>query len=147
VFGRQLAFNLIPSPAEPSSRSEGDGVEGEVRRITGGEYDLAVQTILAPVFHCHAAAVHVVLPSGRGPEDLAAALRAGEDLKLPPRGGVTPVERAGKAEVAVAGVRPSSVPRGAWIWAVADNLTAGTARNAVRIAEGLMSRNLARRPS
>jgi len=151
VFGRQLAFNLIPLPVAdpaPARSSVRDEVEDEVLRVTGSGYDLAVQTILAPVFHCHAAALHIVLPPGHGPEDLIAALRTGEDLKVPARsGGVTPVERAGAAEVAVAGVRPSRVARGAWIWAVADHLTAGTARNAVRIAEGLMDRNLARRPS
>ncbi len=151
VFGRQLAFNLFPvSPADeiPAAQRSPVAIEEEVRRITGGDHDLAVQIIVAPVFHCHAAAVHVVLPAGRGPEDLLAALRTGEDLKVPARGsGVTPVDRAGSEEVAVSGVRPSPIEGGAWIWAVADNLTAGTARNAVRIAEELMNRNLTRRPA
>src|SRR5262245_15388360 len=144
IFGRQLAFNLIPGhlaeEARNASATRAD-VEREVLRITGGAYRLAVQTIQAPVFHGHAAVVHLVLPAGKGREDLLAALRRSDDVTISSRGGkVTPVERAGEGGLLVADVRQGLGESSFWVWAVVDDMVGGTSLNAVRIAELLLKR-------
>src|SRR5437867_3823915 len=71
VFGRQLAFNLVAGHVAEEGRKVSatrSDIEREVRRITGGEYALTVQTIQAPIFHCHAAMAHLVLAGGKGRE-------------------------------------------------------------------------------
>lgn len=142
VFGRQLAFNLIPGHLAEETRGASAtraDIEREVRRITGGAYRLAVQTIQAPVLHGHAAAVHIVLPAGKGREDLLAALRRSDDITMGSRGvKVTPVERAGEGGLLVADVRQGLGESSFWVWAMVDDLVGGTSLNAVRIAELLL---------
>jgi aspartate-semialdehyde dehydrogenase len=144
VFGRQLAFNLIPSSVCQDGRLPGGAspgiLEEEVRKVTGGGYDLSVQVVLAPVFHCHALMAHVVLPEGGTAGDLVAALEKSGQVRVGGAdGGATPVERAGQEGVMAATVRPAHRDSSFWIWAVADNLAAGTSLNAVRIAEALLA--------
>ena len=142
VFGRQLAFNLIPGHVAEEGRtvsaSRAD-IEREVRLITGGEYALAVQVIQAPVFNCHAAMAHLVLAGGEGREDLLAAFKGSTGIIVGQRGEVvTPLERAGASDMLVTGVQPGLSESSFWIWAVADDLAGGTSINAVRIAESLL---------
>ncbi len=149
VFGRQVAFNLIPAGLYRKSGAPAGAdpaaLEQEVMRITGGAYHLSAEVVLAPVFHCHAAMVHVRLPGGKGREDLLASLRESRAVSLTPaEEPVTPVQQAGKSGVRVAVIRPSSRDSEFWIWAVTDNLQSGTAFNAVRIAEAIMDRGFGR---
>jgi aspartate-semialdehyde dehydrogenase len=145
VFGRQLAFNLVPDflyggSGPPGGAATGD-LEAEIAQVTGGGFGLSLSIVLAPVFHCHAVMARVVLPPKRGRKDLLAALGAAPDLHLREGGeGVTPVERAGEPGILVAGVRPAGAENAFWLWLVADNLASGTALNAVRIAEVLWQR-------
>jgi len=145
VFGRQIAFNLIPDflygASGPPGGSATEELEAEIAQVTGGGFDLSLAVVLAPVFHCHAAMARVVLPASRGREDLLAALRGGPEVRLQAdQRGSTPVERAGEPGVMVTGVRPAG-PEGAfWLWIVNDNLRSGAALNAVRIAEFLWQR-------
>jgi len=145
IFGRQVAFNLIPDVIYGGAGTPGAGapaeIEAEVKRIVGGRFGLSVSVILAPVFHCHAAALRVVLPPGRGAGDLAGAFRASGDTIFWQEGrGATPVERAGEAGILVGGLRPAGGERAFWLWVVSDNLTSGAALNAVRIAEAVWAR-------
>jgi aspartate-semialdehyde dehydrogenase len=149
VFGRQVAFNLIPVGHDgPGGAAGGAGppaLEQEVMKITGGAYRLSVEVVLAPVFHCHAAMAHVRLPTGKRREDLLAALRESREVSLAPaEESLTPVGQAGKSGVRVATIRTSPRDTEFWIWAVTDNLQSGTALNAVRIAEALVDRGFAR---
>lgn len=145
LFGRQVAFNLVPDFAYGATGTPGAGtpaeIEREIARITGGGFALSVAVVVAPVFHCHAAMVRVVLPPGRAAADLAAALGAAGDIRLAETGGaVTPVERAGESGILLAGLRPAGAPGAYWLWVVSDNLTSGAALNAVRIAETIWAR-------
>ncbi len=146
IFGRQMAFNLIPGflaeEAKSASATRAD-LEREVRRITGETYHLAVQVIQAPLFHCHAAMAHLVLAEGKEREDLLAAFKGMDDVSVGRRGDkVTPVDRAGESGMIVTGVQPGLNESSFWIWAVADDLAGGTSLNAVRIAEVLLERGL-----
>jgi len=147
VFGRQLAFNLVPAFAygrgPVPGRIDAREIEEEVRLIAGPGFDLSIGAVLAPVFHCHAAMVRLVLAPGRRPAELAAALAASADIKLDAAAvRATPVDRAGQAGVLVAGPWPAGAPDACWIWVVSDNLQAGAALNAVRIAEALWRRDV-----
>ena len=145
LFGRQMAFNLMPGleqggvaqPAIPS----GATLQREIERVTGGGFELSVAAVLAPVFHCHTAMVRVVLPPGRGRSDLLAALRAEGEIRLAVEGGpVTPAERAGEPGILVAGLEPAGAGSDFWLWIVTDDQMTGAALNAVRIAETVWSR-------
>jgi len=144
VFGRQLAFNLLPGWLADGPKKAGEArseVERQVQRVTGGAYGLAVQVIDAPVFHGHAIVAHVTLREGIALRDVLAALEGGEDLRIARAGDrITPVERAGEGELLVSGVQPGVRPASFFIWAVADDLAGGRSRNAVRIAEQLLDR-------
>lgn len=150
VFGDQLAFNLIPASLHgPGGRPENvrteEGLEREVRAVTGGAYGLAVQVVLAPVFHGHAVLARVTLPAGAGSEALSRSLR-GSGTGVALAGAAdrpTPVGRAGQEGILVSGLRPAG-DNAFWIWAVSDNLAGGAALNAVRIAETLLERGLGR---
>jgi len=142
IFGRQLAYNAIPAWLQEEGKGPGQGrpdLEGEVRRITGGGYALAVQVIQAPVFHGHAAMAHLVLERGGSRDDLLASFRGSDDVRVGRRGdGATPAERAGEAGVFVAGIQRGLGDSSFWFWAVSDDLAGGTTLNAVRIAEALL---------
>jgi len=145
LFGRQMAFNLMPGLEQGglahSAIPTGSTLEREIERVTGGDFGLSVAVVLAPVFHCHTAMVRVVLPPGRGRSDLLAALRSEGEIRLAVEGGpVTPAERAGESGILVAGLEPAGADSGFWLWIVTDDQTTGAALNAVRIAETVWSR-------
>ncbi len=149
VFGRQLAFNLIPSflceAGAAPGRTRPAELADEVLRITGGSHALSLEVVLAPVFHCHAVAAHLRLPPGTRRSDLLDSFKTVEQVRLGgPAEPATPVDRAGKAGIVLAGARPATEASSFWIWAVNDDLKSGTAWNAVRIAESLLERGLGR---
>jgi aspartate-semialdehyde dehydrogenase len=147
VFGRQLAFNLIPGflGEGPHDREAARLLEDQVRRITGGSFALGLQEIQAPVFHGHAVMAHVVLQAGTSADDLAACFEGRDEFRLERDGETaTPVERAGEAGILIGGIRPGAGPSSFWIWAICDDLAGGTALNAVRIAELLLERGTAK---
>ncbi|HEX9426229.1 MAG TPA: Asd/ArgC dimerization domain-containing protein [Candidatus Polarisedimenticolia bacterium] len=149
VFGRQLAFNLLPAFLYKSGVGPGgarpERIEREVRKVTGGEFGLSVEVLLAPVFHCHTILAHVVLPEGATRDDLLAGFEGNDAVQIADaEGRATPVDRAGKTGLLLAGVRPAGRSSSFWALGIADNLTSGTARNAVRIAEALLEQGLVR---
>ncbi len=150
LFGRQVAFNLVPDAAfgaggVPGSGST-EGVEREIRRITGERFPVSAAIVLAPVFHGHAAMARVILPKGRTVADLKAAFAGADGIVVADAADpITPVERAGAAGVLVSGIRPAGGAGAFWVWIVSDNLTSGTALNAVRIAEAVWARSGARK--
>jgi aspartate-semialdehyde dehydrogenase len=150
VFGRQVAFNLVPAFAGGEDAAvqddEAQGIETEVIRVTGGGFGMSVSVLLAPVFHCHAILARVVLGAGCGRGDLLAALATGDDVRVHEgAAAMTPVERAGEPGIMVSGVRRAGSDEAFWLWIVSDNLQSGTARNAVRIAEAMWERARARK--
>jgi len=145
VFGRQLAFNLVPADLYGGSGPPGGetaaAIEKEIDQVIGGGLDLSIAIVLAPVFHCHAAMMRIVLPQGKGRENLREALGKTGEFRLEPRDGrATPVECAGEPGILVAGIRPAGDAGAFWLWIVSDNLQSGSALNAVRIAEALWRR-------
>ncbi|HEU4403294.1 MAG TPA: Asd/ArgC dimerization domain-containing protein [Candidatus Polarisedimenticolia bacterium] len=144
VFGRQIAFNLVPTSLYGEGAVPGGAqpraLAREVQRVTGGGYELSVEVVLVPVFHCHAVLLYLVLPSGATRTNLMTAFARSPEIRVAgPGEPATPVDEAGKPGIVLAGARQAREGSAFWIWAVTDDLQAGTALNAVRIAEYLLT--------
>jgi aspartate-semialdehyde dehydrogenase len=148
VFGRQLAFNLLPRLGT-SRRKIGAHVQAETRihqqvaayLAESEESKRAVPTpairlIQAPVFHSVAVSLYVETAKPASVEELESAL-AQERMTVMRLREPAPsqVDASGSNDILIDAVqRDASHKNGAWIWAVADNLRLA-AVNAVEIAE------------
>jgi aspartate-semialdehyde dehydrogenase len=147
VFGKQMAFNLLPhcgSIREEGWTTEEEKIIQETRKILD-EPDLPVTAtaVRVPVFIGHGEAVFVELESELSVQEarelwqnspgveLLDDLESGEYPQ--------PVAAAGKDAVLIGRIRKDpSVEHGLCFWVVADNLRKGAATNAVQIAEELV---------
>jgi aspartate-semialdehyde dehydrogenase len=142
VFGRQLAFNLLPRLAHGKSKGAALGViEKRIHQQLAGYLgerviSPAVRVFQAAVFHSLAVSLYV---ETREP----APVEALEEVLKGPRVALTRLrepapsqaEASGASNILVDAVaRDESRAQGAWIWAVADNLRLA-ALNAIEIAE------------
>ena len=150
VFGRQLAFNVLPSQSLPQSRAEefDRRIQEETARILGMDEALfAVTSAFVPVFHGHALSVAVAFDGSVEAKTLAAAMKAARGLRLVEDPGLfSPVEPAGEEGVAVLGPSEDTHRSERFtFWIFCDNLKDGAALNAVRVAERIADMQRARR--
>lgn len=146
VFPASLAFNLLV-------RSERAGPKGalpleariaaEVRRVLGPDGPaLSLSVILAPVFHTYSIMTHVELGREASAAELKSCFKANAFFRLQAPGDerpVSPTAVAGKDHIYLGEVRKDPArPRSFWLWAVADNLTVGSALNAYGIVRALV---------
>ena len=131
VFGRQLAFNVLPG-------EDGAAVAGEVARLLGWQLPrLTVALAWVPVFHGHTVLLRVLPEEAAGAEEIAEALSASEGVRGPSEGSAqTPLEAGEGARVEVARVRDDGLG-GVWLWAVAGDADAVAAEQALRMAAEL----------
>jgi aspartate-semialdehyde dehydrogenase len=135
LFGRQLAFNLYP--ARPTL-----DLAGPLGEVLGrSEAHVSVSALQAGIFHGIAASAHLELGED---VDLAALRRAWDrspylalvdDEEETP----SPVDAAVSEHALVGPIQATGNPGDFWVWAVMDNLTAGTAKNAAELAEVVLS--------
>lgn len=145
VFPDQVAFNLLSrtSKAERNGFSPLENrVLGEVRRIlSAADLPLSLSIVLAPVFHTYSIMTHVELERDAAAAEVEACFKKDEVFRLPAPGDsaiVSPATVAGKDRIFVGQVKKDlAIPKGFWVWAVADNLTVGSALNAYGIARAL----------
>ncbi len=113
----------------------------ECRRVLAPlEVPLSLSIVLVLVFHTYSVMTYVELGKKASLADLSAALRADPAIGVASRaaGVVSAANVAGKDKIFVGSVKKAaSPPGGFWIWAVADNLTVGSALNAYEIARSL----------
>ncbi len=145
IFGRQLAFNVIPAFMVGRRRLERnvDSFIGkEVAHILGWNPGrLSIRMFLTPVFHCHSFSIHITFKKKPSEDDLLNRLMklnlvrfAAKDMN-----GMTPVETAGKKEIFVSGLSGDGLASsGFWLWLVSDNLLSHAALNGVKIAEAVI---------
>ena len=146
VFPASLAFNLL-------ARSERTGRKGsvpletriaaEVRRVLGPKAPaLSVSVVLAPVFHTYSIMTHVELAREASAADLGTCFKANDIFRLQAPGDekpVSPTAVAGKDRIHLGEIRKdAALPKSFWLWAIADNLTVGSALNAYGIARALV---------
>ncbi len=142
LFGRVLAFNLIPASLAAGEAAGGDEpIAREVARILGGPgFPHALKVLMAPVFHCHAFVTRVRFREPVTPGRVREALMEEPSIRLREgSGGATPAELAGEEKIVLGEIQAdASAPGSFWFWGITDNLATGASLNAVRIAEGLL---------
>jgi aspartate-semialdehyde dehydrogenase len=149
VFPRPLAANVLPQCdrfLDDDATAEERKLVEETRKILALP-GLAVTAtcVRVPVAVGHSATVLVETERPLAPEEARAALRAFPGVRVDEGTGyTTPLELAGRDEVAVGRVRRDPThPRRLWLWCVVDNLRKGAATNAVQIAEAVLARPFA----
>ncbi|NLH76930.1 MAG: hypothetical protein GX465_07825 [Acidobacteria bacterium] len=147
VFPDQVAFNLLARTAKPDKNGFSpleNRIASEVRRVLGPpDVPLSLSVVLVPVFHTYSIMAHVELGRDVPAAEVEAALRKNDRFRLPAAGDAaafTPATVAGKDRIHVGPVKKDPVlARSFWLWAVADNLTVGSALNAHGIAKALFA--------
>jgi|CXWL01.1.fsa_nt_gi aspartate-semialdehyde dehydrogenase len=140
IFGRQLAFNLLPARDQ-------DGV-GELLQtvLDSGPQTppVAVQVIQGGVYHGLSISLWARLRPPANAERLTTALLDGGFVRLPDdttRPLLGPLDAPDQDHILLGPLHAD--PRragGYWLWAVMDNLTRGGALNALGIAADLLER-------
>ena len=151
VYGRQMAFNLVPLTLAPGlgGAEREAALSREAAETVGWEPGrLSLKILVAAVFHTHAALVRLVGAPGSElrPDALREVFRkAGFSLEPGPgrgedaeeAGRSTPVEWAGEERIRIGEVVADGTAA-ARIWALCDDLKAGAARNAAQLCEALV---------
>jgi len=135
VFGKQIAFNLLPVPSDRSTDLD------QLKRILGPEPAVALQIVQTGVFHSLACNLFVTFEEDPGSEQVRECLAAQPWIEMVAEGDLPgPADAAAREEILVADVRPSPAHPGSYqLWAVMDNLTRGGASNVVEIVENLLA--------
>lgn len=132
VYGKQLSFNLLPTTSDSLPLSE------MLQKVVPEMPPVPLQMVQGGIFHGMAVSLHIRFggsPSQPTPQALRKALTANpyvemsEDPKL-----LGPIDSGTSDKVLVGTIRPDQAG-GFWLWIVMDNLTRGTALNAIEIAE------------
>ena len=144
VFREQAAFNLLSRLERPDKAGFSPRevrVMAECRRVLApAEIPMSLSIVLVPVFHTYSVMVYVELRMTSSLGDVEAALKTDPAVRIGSggRAAVSAVNVAGKDKIFIGQVKKAeSLPGGFWIWAVADNLTVGSALNAYEIARSL----------
>ena len=151
AFTPPLAFNVVPQTGpftDSGFTLDEDLMAHESRRVLGlPALELSATCVRVPVVSGCAQSVWVECREPVDRTRLLARLRSLPGVLLyedAEDGLPTPITHQDTDQIHVGRVRISSVsPSAFWLWLVADDLRAGAALNAVRIAEELMDRRLA----
>ena len=141
VYDAQVAFNMVMrygQKAQPTLDSVEARVLRHYQKIAGdGAPQPAVLMAQAPIFHGHALAVFVEFERAVAPGELTKALE-GDHVKVPGPEDDPPsnVSSAGQADILLSVKSDAGQPKGAWLWAAADNLRIA-ALTAVECAESM----------
>jgi len=148
-FPHRLAYNLLPlvGPAGADGIAVHEArLAGELRRLLGlPGLAVGATAVQVPVFHGHAAAVHLALRRPLSPEAAREALRAAPGVKVldQPSEGVYPMPQLALNDDAVLVGRlraDAALEHGLALFLALDNLRAGGATNLVRLARLLARR-------
>lgn len=148
VFREQVAFNLLA----PIEKAGPDGfttdekmIMAEVRRVMREpKLPLSLCLVQVPVFHTYALMTYFEFERPVRIKEVEALFQANSLFRLADarrRIPVNSVSVAGKEEIFIGQLKQEETfPYGLWIWAIADNLTCGSALNALEIARFLFNR-------
>lgn len=131
VYGAQLSFNLLPTA------SEGLPLSQVLQKILPETPPIPLQVLQGGIFHGLAASLYVRFGGSPNPKALRKALAANPHVEIAEDPGhLGPIDSANSDKVILGTVREDAAG-GFWFWAVMDNLTRGTALNAIEIAEAV----------
>ncbi len=146
VFKEQIAFNVL-SHTEKADRNGFSSVEkqitSEIRRVLSSyDFPLSLSVIQAPVFHTYSIMTYLELERNADIQDLKDIFTKGPFFKFPVSALPSPLSVAGEEKICIGQIKKeSSLPCSFWIWAVADNLTRGSALNAFEVAKKIFSKS------
>ena len=147
VFREQVAFNVLSRTGKPEKNGFSSAerqVAAEVRRVLGPPaFPFTLSIVQAPVFHTYSLMVYAELGKGPGLKDVTALYKADPAFGFPGRASAAVAAAssvAGRNEIILGEIKAEpDIPGAFWFWIVADNLTAGSALNALAVAESLTS--------
>lgn len=128
VYGAQLSFNLLPTASDPLPLSD------LLQKVVPEMPPVPLQMVQGGVFHGMAVSLHARFGGSTTPQALRKALTASPYVEMaedPKHLG--PIDSGSSDKVLVGAIRQDQAG-GFWFWAVMDNLTRGTALNAIEIA-------------
>ena len=133
VFGRPLAFNLIPDPVGGGRHGAASQVSSDIQGLLGpGAPAVTLRTASGPWFHGHVLFVHVQGMTGDG-DDLRRVLDGAQGVEVLAKGTCyTPAEGPDERRTIV--FEAEGVPGSAWIRALAAEAETAAARQAVAVA-------------
>jgi aspartate-semialdehyde dehydrogenase len=145
VFKEQVAFNLLSRTEAPAANGFSCGerqIIAEVRRVLGlPEFPITLSIVQAPVFHTYSIMAYVELARPASISALEALYRDSPRFKVGGRSASCPVSSlsvAGKEQIFIGQMKKEADrPNAFWIWTVTDNLTRGSALNALEVGERL----------
>lgn len=134
IFGTQLAFNLLPTPASA------DPLSTQLREVLAGDPPASLQLLQGGVFHSLSVSLYVRFANPTDAKSLRRTLGKQSHLELAKKPShLGPVDAAAHENILVGSVSEEpSTPGGFWLWAVMDNLTRGGALNAVELAQEVL---------
>jgi aspartate-semialdehyde dehydrogenase len=155
VFRDQIAFNVLSHTEAPDANGFSSGerqVIGEIRRVLGQpDLPLSLSIIQAPVFHTYSVMAYVEPSAETNIRDLERLFRESPLFKVAapsPSCAVTCLSVAGKEQIFIGQIKKEeSFSNAFWIWTVTDNLTRGSALNALEIARTIYDRESGERVS
>jgi aspartate-semialdehyde dehydrogenase len=144
VFKEQIAFNFLPNTEaadEGGFSPDERQVLSEIRRVLKPRhFPVSLSIIQAPVFHTYSIMTYLELEKEADIQGLKNLFKKGTLFKVCLPGLSSPVSAAGKDEICIGQIKEEeSFPRSFWIWTVTDNLTRGSALNALEIAEKIFA--------
>jgi aspartate-semialdehyde dehydrogenase len=142
VFKEQIAFNILSHTEAPDASGFSSGerqIITEIKRVLSlPDLAISLSIIQAPVFHTYSVMAYVELAREASIEDLENLYRGDPLFKVNVHGASCPVSAisvAGKEQIFIGQIKKeAALPKAYWIWTVADNLTRGSALNALEIA-------------
>ena len=145
VFRDQIAFNILSHTEAPDANGFSSGerqVIAEVKRVLGlPALPLSLSIIQAPVFHTYSIMAYVEPTAQTNIQDLERTYGESPLFKIgapSPSCSVTCLSVAGKEQIFIGQIKKEeSFPNAFWIWTITDNLTRGSALNALEIAQTL----------
>lgn len=148
IFRDQIAFNLLSHTEAPDANGFSPGerqVITEVKRVLGlPGLPLSLSFIQVPVFHTYSIMAYVETAAETNIPDLERIYKENPLFKLGTPSSACPVSCltvAGKEQIFIGQIKKEESFRNAfWIWTVTDNLTRGSALNALEIARALFDR-------
>lgn len=146
VFPSQIAFNILSHTEKPDARGFCTAelqIAAEIKRVLDrSDLPLFLSAVQAPVFHTYSLMTYLELERDAEMNDLEALFADNRYFTLTPfRDGcsASSLSVAGKGEIFVGQIKQElTQPRAFWVWLVADNLTRGSALNAIEIARTLL---------
>lgn len=145
TFKTQIAFNLLShtdSPDKDGFSPSEKQILYEISRVLGIEdLPLSLSIIQAPVFHTYSLMIYLELDKRASIQDIVNIFEDSPSFRVAPPSAYCPVSSvhvAGKDKIFVGQIKKETTkPNTFWVWAVADNLTRGSAVNAFEILENL----------